>query len=92
MNSNLLIALKKQRMKIASFFSGGGGLDEGFEKAGFHTLWANQYDRTIWDTFQTNFPNTVLDKRSMFFFYIIYSNLYQNIVICCIQKHDLSTK
>ncbi len=52
-------------MKIASFFSGGGGLDKGFEKAGFHTLWANEYDRTIWDTFQANFPNTILDKRSI---------------------------
>lgn len=52
-------------MKIASFFSGGGGLDKGFEKAGFHTIWANEYDHTIWDTFQTNFPNTILDKRSI---------------------------
>ena len=52
-------------MKIASFFSGGGGLDKGFENAGFHTVWANEYDRTIWDTFQANFPNTVLDKRSI---------------------------
>jgi DNA (cytosine-5)-methyltransferase 1 len=52
-------------MKIASFFSGAGGLDKGFEKAGFHTIWANEYDRTIWDTFQTNFPDTFLDKRSI---------------------------
>ena len=52
-------------MKIASFFSGGGGLDKGFEKAGFHTMWANEYDRTIWNTFQANFPNTILDKRSI---------------------------
>ncbi len=52
-------------MKIASFFSGGGGLDKGFEKAGFHTIWANEYDRAIWNTFQANFPNTVLDKRSI---------------------------
>jgi DNA (cytosine-5)-methyltransferase 1 len=52
-------------MKIASFFSGAGGLDKGFEKAGFCTIWANEYDRTIWDTFQTNFPNTFLDKRSI---------------------------
>ncbi len=52
-------------MKIASFFSGGGGLDKGFEKAGFHTIWANEYDRTIWDTFQANFPNTFLDKRNI---------------------------
>lgn len=52
-------------MKIASFFSGAGGLDKGFEKSGFHTLWANEYDRTIWDTFQINFPNAILDKRSI---------------------------
>ncbi len=52
-------------MKIASFFSGAGGLDKGFEKAGFHVVWANEYDSTIWDTFKLNFPNTELDTRSI---------------------------
>jgi DNA (cytosine-5)-methyltransferase 1 len=52
-------------MKIASFFSGAGGLDSGFEKAGFHILWANEYDATIWETFMLNFPKTFLDKRSI---------------------------
>ena len=52
-------------MKIASFFSGAGGLDKGFEKAGFHVVWANEYDSTIWDTFKLNFPNTKLDTRSI---------------------------
>lgn len=52
-------------MKVASFFSGAGGLDKGFEKAGFEIIWANEYDKTIWDTFSHNFPNTFLDKRSI---------------------------
>ncbi len=52
-------------MKIASFFSGAGGLDKGFENAGFHVEWANEFDPSIWETFQLNFPNTKLDKRSI---------------------------
>ena len=51
--------------KVVSLFSGAGGLDKGFEQAGFDIIWANEYDSTIWDTFQYNFPNTILDKRSI---------------------------
>ncbi len=52
-------------MNIVSLFSGAGGLDKGFEKAGFSTIWANEFDKVIWDTFETNFPNTKLDHRSI---------------------------
>ena len=31
-------------MKICSFFSGAGGLDLGFKKAGFDIIYANEYD------------------------------------------------
>lgn len=51
--------------KIVSLFSGAGGLDKGFEQAGFDIVWANEYDSTIWETFEYNFPNTNLDKRSV---------------------------
>lgn len=52
-------------MNIVSLFSGAGGLDLGFEQAGFTTIWANEYDKEIWETFEKNFPNTFLDKRSI---------------------------
>lgn len=52
-------------MKLASLFTGAGGLDLGFKKAGFSVVWANEYDPTIWETFEHNFPETTLDKRSI---------------------------
>jgi DNA (cytosine-5)-methyltransferase 1 len=47
-------------MKIISLFSGCGGLDLGFEKAGFEISVANEFDKTIWETFKINHPATKL--------------------------------
>ena len=52
-------------MDVVSFFAGAGGLDLGFQKAGFNVVWANEYDKEIWETYEHNHPNTVLDKRSI---------------------------
>lgn len=52
-------------MKIVSFFSGAGGLDLGFEQAGFSVAWANEYDSDIWATYALNHPATYLDRRSI---------------------------
>ncbi len=41
-------------MKVISLFSGAGGLDLGFEKAGFEIAMANEYDKTIWSTYEKN--------------------------------------
>ncbi len=49
-------------MKLLSLFSGCGGLDLGFEKAGFEISVANEFDPSIWETYITNHPNTKLIK------------------------------
>lgn len=52
-------------MDIISLFSGAGGLDLGFQQAGFNILWSNEYDKNIWATHKLNFPETILSKKSI---------------------------
>ena len=52
-------------MNVVSFFAGAGGLDLGFQKAGFNVVWANEYDKDIWETYEKNHPHTELDRRSI---------------------------
>lgn len=52
-------------MRIVSLFTGAGGLDLGFARAGFDIVWANEYDRAIWETFEGHFPTVRLDRRSI---------------------------
>lgn len=47
-------------MNLISLFSGCGGLDLGFEKAGFDIPVANEFDKAIWETFKINHPKTNL--------------------------------
>lgn len=49
-------------MKVISLFSGCGGLDLGFERAGFSIVAANEFDSSIWSTFEINHPKTKLIK------------------------------
>lgn len=55
-------------LNIVSLFSGAGGLDLGFKTAGFNIIFVNEYDKSIWSTFESNFKNTHLDKRMILFF------------------------
>ena len=47
-------------MNVISLFSGCGGLDLGFERAGFEIPVANEFDAKIYETFKVNHPKTHL--------------------------------
>ncbi|NLL07208.1 MAG: DNA cytosine methyltransferase [Clostridiaceae bacterium] len=51
-------------MKLVSLFSGAGGMDLGFKKAGFKVVWSNEYDSSIWETYERN-HSTYLDRRDI---------------------------
>lgn len=52
-------------MNLLSLFSGCGGLDLGFEKAGFKIPVANEFDKTIYETFKVNHPQTHLIENDV---------------------------
>ncbi|AKT90085.1 cytosine-specific DNA methyltransferase [Campylobacter ureolyticus RIGS 9880] len=52
-------------MKLISLFSGCGGLDLGFLKAGFEIAFANEFDKSIYETYEKNHPNTILIKKDI---------------------------
>lgn len=52
-------------MDIVSLFSGCGGLDLGFERQGFRVIWANEYDKTIQNTYCLNHAETFLECSSI---------------------------
>lgn len=43
-------------LTCASFFAGVGGIDKGFELAGFKTIYANEFDLNASETYKANFP------------------------------------
>ena len=45
-----------ENIRAASLFSGAGGMDAGFEKAGFDIVFANEYDRDAAETWRMNRP------------------------------------
>ncbi len=51
-------------MKVISLFSGCGGLDLGFKKHGFNIVFANDFDKNVWDTYEKN-HGTFIDKRAI---------------------------
>ena len=47
-------------MRVCSLFSGIGGIDLGFEQAGFKIVWANEIDKHAAATYQNNFGKSSL--------------------------------
>ena len=50
----------KKELPILSLFAGAGGMDLGFEKAGFHVAVANEFDPDICPTYRHNHKHTKL--------------------------------
>lgn len=48
-----------------SLFAGVGGIDLGFERAGFKTIFANEMDEYARQTYSLNFPGVHLDPRDV---------------------------
>lgn len=45
---------RKTKPRLVSLFSGCGGMDKGFENAGFHRVWANDFDKDAQAVFRLN--------------------------------------
>lgn len=49
-------------MKVISLFSGCGGLDLGFRNCGFNVIYADDFDKNVWETYEKN-HKTPIDRR-----------------------------
>ena len=52
-------------MKVASMFSGIGGIDLGFIQAGFQIVWANELDKYAINTYKYNFGEESIVEGSI---------------------------
>lgn len=49
-----------EKLEVVSLFSGCGGLDLGFKKAGYKIVWANDFDRFAVETYRANFGDHII--------------------------------
>lgn len=52
-------------MKVCSLFSGIGGIDLGFQQAGFDIVWANEFDKDAAITYRYNFGDDYLIEKDI---------------------------
>ena len=48
--------------KVGGLFSGVGGIELGFQKAGFDIAWANEFDREACISYRKNFKHLLIEK------------------------------
>ena len=51
---------KNKKYRTISLFSGIGGLDLGFDYAGFNVIWANDYDKYAVQTYRENISKNIV--------------------------------
>jgi len=49
-------------MKVGGLFAGIGGIELGFQKAGFDVVWANEIDKNACITYRANHKHTLFEK------------------------------
>lgn len=49
-----------KKFKVISLFAGAGGVDIGFQKAGFEVIWANDFDENAVNTFKKNIGDHIV--------------------------------
>ena len=47
--------INNNSVKVVSLFSGAGGLDLGFKRAGFEIVWANDFDKDAVETYKKKY-------------------------------------
>ena len=47
-------------MKVIGMFSGVGGIELGFEQAGYEIVWSNEIDKNAAETFRKNFNHKLV--------------------------------
>ncbi len=53
-SNNMTMVKRDDGLKVVSLFSGAGGLDIGFQKAGFDIIWANDIDKDSCESYKAN--------------------------------------
>lgn len=54
-----------RKLKVAGSFSGTGGIELGFQQAGFEIVWSNEIDKHAHKTYAANFDAAHLDTRNI---------------------------
>lgn len=54
-----------RELRVAGSFSGTGGIELGFQQAGFQIVWSNEIDKWAHVTYEANFGASHLDKRDI---------------------------
>ena len=49
-------------LKVGGLFSGVGGIELGFEKAGYEIAWANEIDKDACITYRKNFKHNLYEE------------------------------
>ena len=58
--------MKNKKFTVGGLFSGVGGIELAFERAGFEISWANEFDKNACKTYRLNHPNHNLIEEDIY--------------------------